>query len=52
MLMANDVYVHDRLEFIHINFDKEWRKLFENPNIPSMICSPSKLQINQNKVFF
>lgn len=51
MLMANNVYVHNRLEFIDINFDKEWRKLFEIPNIPSIICNPSKLEINQNEVF-
>lgn len=52
MLMANNVYVHNTLEFIDINFDKEWRKLFEIPSIPSIICTPSKLQINQDEVFF
>ena len=52
MLMANNVYIHNTLEFIDINFDKEWRKLFEIPNIPSIICNPSKLQINQDEVFF
>lgn len=52
MLVFNNVYMHDRPEFIYINFDKEWRKLFENPNTPSIIYSHSEQQINQNEVFF